>query len=100
MTFDAGTCSWRSELSPTPPLALVVLPKNIQQQPEPAAGGGEEAEHRESGITEELKMRRHAHQQRGAHDQRGEHEAGRDAVGEFLKTFQDEMRFGRTHLYV
>src|SRR6185312_4293094 len=73
--------------------ALMIAPKDVQQKPDSTGGGGDETENREARVAEDVEACIHAHQQGGADNEGGEDEAGRDAIGDFLETVHQEMRF-------
>src|SRR5438094_7172837 len=64
---------------------FLVVPRDRDGEPDGAARGAEEKQHRKPRVAENAEARLDAHQQRGAEDCRGDQQAERDAVGDFLQ---------------
>jgi hypothetical protein len=72
--------------------SLGIAKENVEEQPDCAHCREDETEYGEARITEELKPRPYLHEQRGAYDQGCQQKTSGDAVGNFLKTIQQEQR--------
>src|SRR4051794_2632847 len=79
-------------------LVLAILKHNVREQSNSAGGGGEEANDRQPRITEELEVRRHAHEQGRADNERREHESGRDAIGAVIQPSEQLVFVARSNV--
>ena len=71
---------------------FVVLPQNVEQEPEAAADCNEKADHGEAGIAKKQKPGLDPHQQSSANDESRKDQARSNTIGDFLRAFDEKLR--------